>query len=406
MCYELSKEIGRADWAWNYLEIQIARDAEKTGQPVERLAEIVDVDLAPDQGSLPLFDDRQAVRDAYECFLSDERLEDTPNKDFIRRRIGAQMLHLSVLEGAEADIFTHAETVTDSELRLIDETVLDDYQMRLEDQLGRHGLGFDPSYAEAFEGRLGLSRGKAAMNRFVTDFGRRSGMLGAEENLSDSPVLPEIVEKDKSWVGYAGINDETGRFYSQLNAHRRHSYTRGRAAAIVAHEGFGHIRDFSYKQQAIGQGTMDPLIGKICFVDPANVVLEMTAQGREQQVLRRVYGQDAWEYRFQADYHDYWEMVRNNALIYINTGRSQADVEAYMQSRLLPVEKPENITGWLQEVRDDPTMKANAAYYEPAMRIVRQVLRLPPKQQEAFFTTVSNYPFSEAQMQSLLDGES
>lgn len=164
--------------------------------------------------------------------------------------------------------------------------------------------------------------------------------------------------------------------------------------------------DIAQKRTAILHGDTDPLFGITNIFTPENVTAETIALGREQQILRNVQGEDAWEYHLQADYHDYFEMVWNNALIYINTGRDQAAVVEYVQDRLLPYEKLAGIEGHIKDIRDDPAWRANTTAYEPAMRVVRKVLERPLAEQEAFFRQVGRYPYSEAQMHALLSGQS
>lgn len=405
MAYELSWDVAHADRAWHDLESRIAeQETAATGEPVERFTDIVDIDLlARDDKPAKVFLTRDEVRDTYEGFLADPRLEDNPSGEFIRGRVLGQLLHLDLLEGGQVDAHRHIETAMASELRLIDEGLIDDWQQLIEDELARHGLGFDKSYAEDFEERLGVPRNKAAMRRHLIAFARRTGLLGATDRPGGSLIIPEIVEKDAGWVGYFST-DKTGKPFAQLNAHERHGYTRARAAAIAVHEATGHAADFEQKYEAIRRGDMDPIFGITTPQTRENVTAETIALGREQQVLRRVRGRNAWEYHLQADYHEYIDMPWNNALIRINSGVAEDDVVDYMKSRTLPYEKEENIRNRLSDMRDDPTWRANTGAYEPGMRVVRRVMKLSDGQQDAFYQEIGRYPYSEAQMHRILEG--
>lgn len=402
MKYDLSNEIIHADRAWHALESQLSEEAEAAGTPETRTTDIVDIDVLPGGENPVVFSDRDEVRNKYEAFLSDPRLEDAPSEEFIRGRVAGQLLHLDLLEGQSTDAFNHIETAMGSELSLIDEAVIDDRQQQIEDQLAKHGLGFDKAYAEDFEARLGVTRSKEAMRRYITSFARRAGLLAVGERPGDSLVVPQIVEVDAGWVGYFGTDEETGKPFAQLNAHSRHGYTRARAAAVAVHEATGHAADFAYKRQAILSSGMDPLFGETTLSTRENVTAETIALGREQQILRAVQGRNAWEYHLQADYHDYMEMVWNNALIRINTGDDEDSVVDYVRGRSLPYEKEENMRGRLRAMRDDPAWRANSGAYEPGMRIVRSVMTLPAAEQEKFFREIGKYPYSEAQMRTML----
>lgn len=406
MKYELSKDIAHADRAWHDLEIDMAEQAKQSGEDSGRFADIVDIDVLP-RGKNPIsFSSRDEVRDAYEGFLADPRLEASPSAEFIRGRIAGELMHLRLLEGEDVDVFTHIKTNMGSELESVDEAVLDSRQQAIEEQLAQHGLGFDPAYADEFEARLGVDRTRAALRRHIITFARRTGLLKVGEKPSDSLVVPEIVEEDAGWVGYFSTDNETGVPFAKLNAHKRHGYTRARAAAIAIHEATGHAADFDAKYRAIRRGAMDPIFGVTVPFGRENVTAETIALGREQQVLRSVQGRRAWEYRVQADYHEYLEMVWNNALIRINTGEDEDSVTEYMLGRLLPYEREENVRGRLQDMRDDPMWRANAGAYEPGMRIVRQVMTLPASKQDRFYREIGKYPYSEAQMQALLQAGS
>jgi hypothetical protein len=407
MSYEISYEIAHADRAWHDLETQLAEDeAAATGKPVERFTDIVDVDVLPRDDNPIAFHDRDEVRDAYSNFLRDPRLKASPSEEFIRGRLLGQLLHLELLEGTEVDVHSHIETAMGSELVLIDEGKIDDRQQEIEDQLSRHGLGFDKAYAEEFEAKLGIARNRQALRRHIISFARRTGLLAVGEKPGSSLVIPTIVEKDAGWVGYFSTDNKTGKPFSELNAHPRHGYTRGRAAAVAVHEGTGHAADFEHKYQAIRRGEMDPIFGITVPQTRENVTAETIALGREQQVLRRVQGRNAWEYHVQGDYHDYLEMVWNNALIRINSGEDEDKLVKYMTARLLPYEKEESTVGRLQDMRDDPTWRANSGAYEPGMRIVRRVMQLTDREQEKFFREIGKYPYTEAQMHQIFEGES
>jgi hypothetical protein len=400
--YELSQEIIHADRAWHDLEGRLAQAAAAAGTPETRTIDIVDVDVAPRDKNPLSFSGRDEVRDQYEAFLSDPRLSGSPSEEFIRGRVAGQLVHLGLLKGQTTSVFNHIETAMGSELALVDEQVLDDRQQQVENRLQEHGLGFDKAYAEDFEARLGVARNKDAMRRHITRFARRTGLLAVGQKPGNSLVVPEIVEVDAGWVGYFGTKPEAGEPFAQLNAHPRHGYTRARAAAIAVHEATGHASDFAYKAQAIRRGQMDPLFGETMPATRENVTAETIALGREQQVLRAVQGRGAWEYHVQADYHDYVEMVWNNALIRINIVEDEDELVRYMQKRLLPYEKEENIRGRLKDMRDDPLLRAYSGSYEPGMRIVRSVMTLPAGKQEKFYREIGKYPYSEAQMRTML----
>ena len=406
MAYELSWDIAHADRAWHDLETRIAeQETAATGEPVRRLTDIVDIDLLPrDDKPAKVFLTREEVRDAYEGFLTDSRLEDNLSEEFIRGRALGQLLHLDLLEGGQVDVHRHIETAIGSELALVDEGLIDDRQQGIEDELVKHGLGFDESYAEDFEERLGVPRNKAAMRRHLIAFARRTGLLGATERPGGSLIIPEIVDVDAGWVGYFSTHKKTSKPFAQLNAHERHGYTRARAAAIAVHEATGHAADFEQKYEAIRGGHMDPIFGITTPQTRENVTAETIALGREQQVLRRVRGRNAWEYHLQADYHEYLEMPWNNALIRINSGVAEDDMVDYMKSRTLPYEKEENIRKRLRDMRDDTMWRANAGAYEPGMRVVRRVRQLSDSQQERFYREIGRYPYSEAQMHRILEG--
>lgn len=405
MAYEFSLEIAHADRAWHDLEARIAeQEAAARGEPVKRFTDIVDIDLLPrDDKPATIFLTRDEVRDAYEGFLADPRLKDNPSEEFIRGRVLGQLLHLDLLDGGRIDVHSHIETAMGSELALIDEGIIDDRQQQIEEQLARHGLGFDNSYAEDFEERLGVPRHPAAMRRHIIAFARRTGLLGADERPRDSLIIPEIVSVDSGWIGYFSTDDETGRPFAQLNAHPRHGYTRARAAATAIHEAAGHAADFEQKYEAIRLLVMDPIFGITMPQTRENVPAETIALGREQQILRRVHGRNAWEYHLQADYHEYIDMPWNNALIRINSGEDEDRVVEYMVDRTMPYEKEENIRKRLRDMRDDPTWRANAGAYEPGMRVVRRVMRLSDSQQDAFYKEIGSYPYSEAQMHRILE---
>src|SRR5689334_11478082 len=133
--FQLSRDIVHADRAWSDLETELAKEDRQAGKPPRSFPDIVDVNVLPRDDNPVSFSTRDEVRERYEGFLADSRLEVSPSAEFIRDRLAGQLLHLELLEGREVDVFRHIEGSMGSELTRIDEKDLDDRQQAIEAEL-------------------------------------------------------------------------------------------------------------------------------------------------------------------------------------------------------------------------------------------------------------------------------
>ncbi len=167
-------------------------------------------------------------------------------------------------------------------------------------------------------------------------------------------------------------------FFYKTNIHPRHEYTLGRIWANSPHERT-HITQFGglYKE-AIIRGGMSVSAGVTSFHTPENTQAEFNAQAVEQMALRELGfsgKKNAWQYRFEADYQFYSDMVWNNAHIMVNSGVDEEEVVRYVEERLL-LDTHENIAGNVSVRRDNPMFRAyfGGAYW-PSLAVGIEMIK-------------------------------
>lgn len=344
---------------------------------------IVDIDVSPDFGDNPYkFNDTGEVQKALDSLAEQAKEADSAlNIGFIREKIRAHLMHIRVSSGEQVSLDEHVEAAMGTQLEMIDEDILDKHRDALDAQLQNAPTGLSLRYDLKHQADIReeliitdparlqkeLERGNAWSTGFIL---RRTG-------IQPVAIEPEIVEEDAEWVGCLET-DEAKEFSSKTNIHPRHVYTLGKIWANSPHERT-HITQFGgmYKD-AIMRGDMSVSTGVTSFHTPENTQAEFNAQAVEQMALRElgVGGrEDSWQFRFQADYHYYADMVWNNAHIMINSGADEQEVVRYVEDRLL-LDTHENIAGAVPTRRDDPTYRGyfGGAYW-PSLVVGMEMIK-------------------------------
>lgn len=371
--------------------------------PDEDPNKIIDIDIAPYVVSPLVFETPGQVQTAFEGLLDRVPGANAQNGEFIERKIRASLLHLQFLAGDKIPFREHVQTAMGVTPELIDEDELDKQQEALDAELKKHGLGFESRYAEAFDDQLVLKEPKVEIEKRLLGAAAWAGQLIADyTGRKPLVVTPAITEVDKSWVGWFGTRTGSGKPFFKMNVHPRHKHTPARIGAIAVHE-MGHGTHFGIWKEAILRRDMSPVMGVTTMHTPENTQAEAYAQLIEQIGLRSFGGRDAWQYQWQADYHDYLERVWNNAHIMINTGYDEPKVVDYVTGRL-PFTAVDTIKQDVPERRDDPMIRGYFACYEPALDAVRPVLAMPTEQQKAVIARLGSQPLTEAQMRAVVAG--
>lgn len=361
---------------------------------------VIDIDVAPRYVNQLRFNTSEQVTWALEELL-DRAPYSGDYADFTAAKLSASLLYLRLLAGDKVTLGDHTRTAMGVTLEKVEENLIADYRERMDATLTEHGLRFEREH----EAALVISEGKQKLVRRLLGVDRQTGDYTAEFTGADGglAIEPTIVEEDAEWVGWFGTDDQ-GEVFEKINVHPRHKHTIARLAAIVIHEVQGHGAQFSIWRDKIRRGEMDPVMGINTMHTPECTQAEFNAQTIEQIGLRALVATDpenGWQYGFQADYHDYSEMVWHNAHIMINSGYAEEKVVEYAADRL-PFTKLENIEKSIPERRDNPMIRGYFACYEPAMAAGRLLLARPVQKQKAVLRETFSRPMTLAQIETLV----
>ncbi len=363
---------------------------------------IIDIDVTPRYSSSLVFNDGQQVTSAFE-----ELLEQTPRageyEDLIAAKLQASLLHQRLLAGDKVTFKDHVRTAMGVTPEMVDEELIEEYQERMDAILAEHGMRFNRSYENA----LVIDEDEQQIKKRLLDISQQTRDVSARfTGAGDAPAVePTIVSEDKGWVGWFGTNDQ-GEPFVKVNIHPRHKHTIARLAAIVIHEAQGHGAQFSIWRQKIGRGEMDPAMGLVTMHTPESTQAEFNALTIEQLGLRALAAGDtaeAWQFEFQALYHDYSEMVWHNAHIMINSGNAEEKVVEYAAARL-PFAKLDDIRKSVPAHRSDHMLRGYMACYEPAMAVGRLLLAQPEEKQKAVLGETFSRPMTLPQIRTLISG--
>lgn len=396
----LGQQVVETYRAWD----DLARRHSPAGTPPEEDPNrIIDIDILPQGKRNKWFDDGPQVQAGMENLLEQVQAprDDVPNGDFIARKLAASLLHLRVLAGDKVVFKDHVRGTMGLEAEPVDESEMDDQRTRLDDTLKRHGLGFDRQSYGDFVERLAISDADQLAGK-LAGAARWAGRF-IDISTGEKPLVtePEVVKAPKPWVGWFGTAE--GQPFLKLNAHPQHAFNEGRIGAVVLHE-MGHGTHFGIWQRAILGGDMSPAMGVTTLHGPENVQAEAYAQLVEQLGLRATRGEEAWQYHWQAEYHDYISKVWHNAHIRINTGHAEEMVVGYAGDRL-PYTPEELIRLIVADNRDDPTLRAYMASYEPGLAAVRPVYDMPPARQREVLRQLGSQPLTLEGIQGVVQGQ-
>lgn len=376
--------------------------AKKTGFPGEG---VTDIDIAPQSDLMDITSHRQA-RDVAEILLG-QMPSDAPDKELLQKGLIADAMFAGVLTGDEVEYREYVETLMGVTPELIDEKHIQNLAKIVDALLEEQGLGLDAKYKDEYMKKIVIGR-----KWFVVSAERRIKKIlsseldfaaGAVAKYIDVPgeiVVPELVSKDVSWVGYLGSNPDSSLFM-EINTHKRHPQTIGRLAVLAAHEFAGHAVQFSIWRQRVLQNDFNPALALTTMHSPECTQLEAVTQTIEHLLLPN----RSWHHDYEDVHVEYREAVFHNAHVKINSGMSEADVFNYVRERL-PFETDENITGYITDSRDNPTIRAYFACYQPALDIIRPIFKMPFEQQRRVIGQLYREPMSVEQMRSLVSGQS
>jgi hypothetical protein len=341
---------------------------------------IVDIDVSPDFDNPYEFSNEAEVQAALiRLEIEAKEIDSAQNVDFIRDKIRAHLMHLRVGSG-EVSLDEHVGAAMGTKPEMVDEDILDRHRNALDAQLRDAPTG--PALRYDLESRADLKQEliipdpELARRELMISNDHSTGFILRKTGIQPVYIEPEIVEEDVEWSGYLGTEEK--EFFYKTNIHPRHEYTLGRIWANSPHERT-HITQFGgvYKD-AILRGDMSVSTGVTSFHAPENTQAEFNAQAVEQMALRELGAsgrEDAWQFRFQADYHYYAEMVWNNAHIMINSGAEEQEVVRYIEERLL-LDTHENVAGAVPVRRDDPTIRGyfGGAYW-PSLVVGMEMIK-------------------------------
>jgi hypothetical protein len=290
-------------------------------------------------------------------------------------------MHIRVTSGEQVSIGEHVETAMGTKLEMVDEDILEKHRNALDKQLrdtphGLPQLRYDLEHRQDLKDELIISDTARLRQELERSNTWSTGFILRRTGIQPVDIDPQIVEEDVGWSGYLGTEEK--EFFYKTNIHPRHEYTLGRIWANSPHERT-HITQFGgvYKD-AILRGDMSVSTGITSFHTPENTQAEFNAQAVDQMALRELGASDreeAWQYRFEADYQFYADMVWNNAHIMINSGAEMEETVKYVEDRLL-LDTHENIVGSLTARRDDPTFRSyfGGAYW-PSLVVGMEMIK-------------------------------